>query len=211
MLGVVGEMREIENTLIFRNAFCRTFDSMATALGNNERVPRTAFHTLNSFSRVSLEYHSWLQYDDGEGGTASPVVAEITYPPCPHADLIRVYNAAMDTDVPEGVPVDVLAALFGYPIKGLPRLHRAIGMNSQPEGITYVLGLVVATEGDDATLVARLRELAVHPSPRVRARVATHAHVREHDELVSEMLSREQDAGVREHLENILGPLAEEE
>jgi hypothetical protein len=211
LLGMTSDMAEEENRFIRRPGFCRGFDSIATGPDESRMVPETVFHTVQSFSRIRLEYHRWLQYDDGEDGTISPVAASITHPLCPHADLIRVYNAAMDTDVPEDLPVDVLCALFGYPIKGLPRLHRAMHMKADPADITYIMGLLVAAEGDDAILVSRFREFATHPAPQVRLKVARHAHITRHDEILREMLEREQDPAVRETLVDILEPLAEEE
>jgi hypothetical protein len=211
LLGMVGDMAEEENRFIRRPAFCRGFDSIATGPDENRMVPLTVFHTLQTFSRIRLEYHRWLQYDDGEGGTISPVVAEIAYPACPHGDLIRVYNAAMDNDVPEDVPVDVLGALFGYPIKGLPRLYRVLDPMGQPGDITYTLGLLVATEGHNPTLQACLREFSTHASPQVRAKVVRHANITRNEELLRDMLEREQDPAVREMLVDILEPMAEEE
>jgi hypothetical protein len=209
LLGVVEEMREIENALVFRSAFCRSFDALATA-GSGRRVGVTSFNTLNSFSRVVLEHHHWLEYAIGKNRTGSPVVAEITYPPAAHADLIRVYNNALDTDVPLDVPVDVVGALFGYPIKGLPRLHSALNQERDPGGITYVMGFLVATEGDDAALVAELQKFSTHASPQVRTKVARHAHIRQQDDLVRQMLDREQDPNVRQALEGMLAPPAAE-
>jgi hypothetical protein len=111
--------------------------------------------------------------------------------------------------VPEDVPVDVLCALFGYPIKGLPRIYRVLDNCTDPPDITYNLGLAVATEGHDPTLMKCLRKFATHTAPRVRDRVGRYAHVIGHDELVREILATEKDSEVRQTLQSLLP--AEEE
>jgi hypothetical protein len=205
LLGLTSEMSDEENRFIGRPAFCRYFDAMATTAGEDRIVPETVFHTLQSFSRVRLEYHSWLRYSIGEDETASPIVAEITYPACPHGDLIRVYNEAMDTDVPEKLPVDVLAALFGYPIKGLPRMYRVLDECVDPADITYNMGLIVVTEGHDPTLMACLRKYANHTAPRVRERVGRYANTVGHPELTREILAAEPEESVRQSLQSLPG------
>lgn len=205
LVGMVDEMRSVENRFIVRSGFCRSFDAIATFDEDDRIVRETVFHTLHSFSRVRLEFHSWLQYDDGEGGTISPIVAEVTYPAAAHAELIRDWNRSADMDVPENLPVDVLAALFGYPIKGLARMYRVLGECTVPGDITYNMGLLVATEGHDPTLVACLRKYATHPAPRVRDRVGRYAHRIGHPELTREILAVEPDENVRQALRGLLG------
>lgn len=205
LLGLTTDISRDENRFTFRPAFCRNFDAIATGPEEDRNVPETVFHTLQSFSRVRIELHSWLRYAAGAGETASPMVAELTYPACGHGDLIGAYNAAKDTDVPLDVPVDVLAALFGYPIKGLPRFYRVMNPDSPPADITYTMGLIVATEGHDPTLMAFLREYARHSNPQVRARVGRYAHMTGHDELVREILSVERNSAARKELVGILG------
>ena len=204
LLGMTGDMAGEENRFIFRSTFCRSFDAIATYEGDTRLVRNTIFHTLQTFSRVKLEWHTWLQYDDGDGGTISPIAAEITYMACNHGDLIKVYNAAKDTDVPEDIPVDVLAALFGYPIKGLPRIYSVIANVTDPPDITYNLGLAVAVEGHDPTLMSCLREFSTHPAPRVRDRVGRYAAITGHQDFVREMLAVEKDDAVRKTLQGLL-------
>jgi hypothetical protein len=208
LLGVIGDMREIENAMIFRSGFCRSFESLATA-NSDQIAPATTFHTVNSFSRISLEYHSWLSYSMGGEETGSPVVAEVTYPLASHANLIRRYNQALDTDFPLEIPVDVVAALFGYPVKGLPRLHGAMTPDDAPGNITFVMGFLAATEGDDAVLLARFQEFSTHPDPNVRARVGRYACVRQHPELAQQMASVEENASLKEYLQGLLQPTQE--
>lgn len=207
LFGLVEDMANVENSFVFLSEFCRDFNAQATAeTMTHKPVAITAFNTVNSYAEIILEQHQWLTYSlDDEESEGHPVVAQITYPPAGQAAVVTAFNGDADTDFPADVPVDVLGALLRFPIKDLARLRLSLDEAEDPVDITYVMGLLVAVDNDNDTLIPALRPYMTHASPQVRAKVARYAHVRAHDDLVREMLAVEQDPEAQTTMHALLG------
>jgi hypothetical protein len=126
-----------------------------------ERVPSETYRTRYSGAYLGIQAHP-----------GDLLLADIRYRPAGHTAAIELVNAELGLDLPLDVPVDAVGAILGFPFVQSFHVEETMRRESgDPGQLAGLIGLLGALLEGDLLAGLRLRELAHHRSPIVRAAV----------------------------------------
>lgn len=156
------------------------------------RVPSTSWRSLWSRSILSLEQHQ----DD-------LFVIELRYQPSKHPEVLRELSSPLGllgARWPVDLPLDVAAALLGFPFQQAAELTEALRDPAQAEDAPFLLLALAALRHGELGVAALLREHSRSGDLRRRAAAAIAADRLGYTMLLHEMCAAEPDGELRRQI-----------
>jgi hypothetical protein len=135
--------------------------------------------TTCSRSQLSTELHPGGVY-----------VWEVRHQGNPWPGIVEAFNRRLGTELATSLPLDVVAAVYGFEFATFPKLRRLMQAESDPAAW---FDIVAATGHEDLRTAYTLRRYARHPNLEVRAALASAAVRYNWMFLLPEMISEESE------------------